>query len=44
MCSVRVGPLAPYASVGGGGAVRTPNVHTPETTWESADTACQRIV
>ena len=30
--SARVGPEAPYASVGGGAAARTPNVHTPETT------------
>src|SRR5262249_9536584 len=27
--SVRVGPDAPYASVGGGAATRTPNVQTP---------------
>src|SRR4051812_1270649 len=44
MCSVRVGPDAPYASVGGGAAMSTPNVHTPETTWPSDDTACQRTV
>src|SRR2546425_8705815 len=42
--SVRVGPDAPYASVGGGAAMRTPNVHTPETTCPSDDSACQRTV
>src|SRR3954454_13484102 len=44
MCSARVGPDAPYASVGGGAATPTPNVHTPETTRPSDDTACQRTV
>src|SRR5206468_7347407 len=43
-CSVRVGPEAPYASVGGGAATPTPNVQTPETTWPSDESACQRTV
>ena len=43
-CSVRVGPPAPYASVGGGACTRTPNVQTPETTWPSAESTCQRTV
>src|SRR3954452_20259904 len=44
MCSVRVGPEAPYASVGGGAATPTPNVQTPETTCPSDESACQRTV
>ena len=44
MCSVRVGPPAPNASVGGGACTRTPNVQTPETTWPSAESTCQRTV
>ena len=43
-CSVRVGPDAPYASVGGGAATRTPKVQTPDTTCPSDEIACQRTV
>ena len=43
-CSVRVGPDAPYASVGGGAATPTPNVQTHETTCPSEETACHRTV
>ena len=41
---MRVGPEAPYASVGGGAATPTPNVQTPETTCPSDEIACQRTV
>jgi hypothetical protein len=43
-CSVRVGPEAPYASVGGGAETPTPNVQRPETTWPSDESARQRTV
>src|SRR5207237_7222979 len=43
-CSSVVGPPAPYAAVIAGAGTRTPNVQTPETTCESADTARQRTV
>ena len=39
-----VGPPAPYAFSTGGAGTRTPNVHTPETTCESAEIACHRTV
>src|SRR5688572_18315609 len=44
MSSLRVGPDAPNASVAAGARARTPNVKTPETTWPSPDSACQRTV
>jgi hypothetical protein len=44
MCSSVVGPPAPNASEADGAFWRTPNVKTPETTWPSAEIACQRTV
>ena len=44
MCSVVVGPPAPYAAPIAGAGTRTPNVQTPETTCESAEIARQRTV
>ena len=43
-CSIRVGPPAPYASVGGNAFTRRPNVQTPDTTCPSEESACQRTV
>ena len=42
--SFHVVPLAPTASVGGGGLTPTPNVKTPEGEWPSEPVTRQRTV